>query len=509
MALYIIGIGGTGAKCLESITHVAALGLFDRQPIKTLFVDADETNGNLDRARTSLNLYSKCQEALQNDGSAIAWMQTPIQSFGMWSPFVQNEHKNLATFFNYNTLKQNNPELGDLFDVLYTKEERDAHLDVGFRGRPAIGSAVMSQIDLDDLDQEPWGTFLQQIRLDAGSGQAPKIFLCGSMFGGTGASGLPTIGRLIAKKLEKLGVRDRVKIACLFMLPYFGFLPPSGEDPKGVYARSEQFLLNTEAALRYYLTQAQPFDSVYLLGNQNLSQVQFSIGKQTQRNAPHFLELYAGLAARQFLLNSPQSGQSLTLDSKTVVLMSRNSTGRLMWTDLPESAIVKAHFANATRFAYAWLFNLSIDLQEAKQQGVAQFQKMAPWFDRFFRPSLGAINRLWSQKNEDLPDFTDPQQQNEIAMVSAWCKDYLSWLSELHDCEGETIELFLSREFRNLDRPTRIDDLSALIVQDSRDRTRQSQDRISDLKIQLLNHRSDANVGTVGLAKAFYQLCRL
>ena len=75
-------------------------------------------------------------------------------------------------------------------------------------------------------------------------------------------------------------------IGCLFVLPYFGFSPPAGKEDNKVYARSEQFLLNTEAALRYYVNQAQQFNTVYLLGNQNFAQVKFSIGKKTQRNDP-------------------------------------------------------------------------------------------------------------------------------------------------------------------------------------------------------------------------------
>ena len=281
MTFYVIGIGGTGAKCVEAIVQLAAVGLFTEQPLRILFVDADETNGNLERARISLNTYQKCYKLLLGEKQQCPWMKTPIESLDLWSPFGnQSTNKNLGSFFNYNSLKQNYQALGNLFEVLYTKEERDATLDVGFRGRPAIGSAIMSQVDGDSLEQGHWGTMLKQIQADVGGGKSAKIFLCGSIFGGTGASGLPTIGRILANKLRTLNVHERVKIGCLFVLPYFGFAPSPNEDPDGVYAQSELFLLNTEAALRYYVTQAQQtFDLVYLLGNQNFSRVKFSIAK--------------------------------------------------------------------------------------------------------------------------------------------------------------------------------------------------------------------------------------
>lgn len=505
MTLYVIGIGGTGAKCIEAIIQLASVGLFDEQPLRILFVDADETNGNLERARISLNTYQKCHQLLLGEKQQCPWMKTPIESLGLWSPFGnQSTNKNLDSFFNYNSLKQNYQALGNLFEVLYTKEERDATLDVGFRGRPAIGSAIMSQVDGDSLEQEPWGTMLNQIQADVGSGKSAQIFLCGSIFGGTGASGLPTIGRILANKLRTLHVRDRVKIGCLFVLPYFGFSPSQNENYDGVYARSELFLLNTEAALRYYVTQAQQtFDIVYLLGNQNFSQVNFSIGKNTQRNAPHFIELYAGLAARQFLLNTPS-------ERGTVVLMSRKQAGRLTWGDIPEQSEVKPKLVNATRFAYAWLANIAPELANAKKMGVDIFQKGAPWFTKFFRPRQGLMGNMFTSKGEELPDFNDLKEEEVIKVVTNWCKDFLRWMYELHQGEGDNIELFRSSAFANLEGQLKEEDLPNLVISDSRDKGKQSQDTVQQLKIRLdPKDVSLPNQGTAGLAKTLYILCRL
>ena len=75
-SLYVIGIGGTGAKCLESIIHLSSVGLFTDQPIHLLFVDADETNGNLERARGSLRIYQECHHLLVGDNYNSPWMKT-------------------------------------------------------------------------------------------------------------------------------------------------------------------------------------------------------------------------------------------------------------------------------------------------------------------------------------------------------------------------------------------------------------------------------------------------
>lgn len=505
MGLYVIGIGGTGAKCAEAIIQLSAVGLLADEPIKLLFIDADETNGNLERARSSLSTYENCARLVRANNQKYSWLKPKIESYGVWSPFKNvNANKNLAAFFDYNSLKQNNSALGNLFDVLYTKEEREAELDVGFRGRPAIGSAVIGQVDLDDLQQEPWGTFIRQIKSDASTGKTPRVFLCGSIFGGTGASGLPTIGRLIANKLKEEKV-SKAKIGCLFVLPYFGFSPPAGDGNNEVYARSEQFLLNTEAALRYYVNQAQQFNSVYLLGNQNFTQVQFSIGKKTQKNDPHFIELYAGLAARQFLLDSSEH-------SETVLLTSRKNAGRLVWSDLPESVIVKTELVNGARFAYTWLSNIAPELKNAKEQGVKKIQVDAPWFTEFYQPVLGAFGKMVAKKGQELPDFNSPQEQDAIATISNWCQDYLRWVSEIHQCDSDNIQLFQHSAWANLKGNIDGDSLSELVIGDERDRGSKNLDTVQALKQQLvhaLEQLNSSNRGTVGLAKALYITCRL
>lgn len=495
MTIYLIGIGGSGAKCIESVVHLASVGLFTQEPVKVLFVDADESNGNVERARKSLKIQTECQQILSEiDKQQCHWMQTPIKSFDLWSPFAKNSlNKELSAFFNYNNVKQSEPALANLFDVLYTDREKQENLDVGFRGRPAIGAAVMSQVDLNRLNEEPWGTFIQQIRADVNEGKQSKVLLCGSIFGGTGASGLPTLARLIANKLTESNIRERVKIGSIFILPYFGFTAPAGESENGIYAQSDKFLLNTEAALRYYVTQAQGiFDTVYLLGNENLAKVNFSIGKNTQCNQPHFIELYAGLAARHFLTETHP-------EQETIVLVSRSQSQYINWNDIPDGKNVQKILGGTTRFAYTWLAEIAPELNNAKQQGFKNYTKFAPWLSRFY-----------DLKPEQPLQFDSDQQQNAIAIINNWCKDYLRWLQEIHQCESDKIELFKASTFAQINNLQGIK-LQDLILGDNRDaKTKQHNDEPTRIK-NSLNPRNikDNNRGTVGLAQAVYQACQL
>jgi hypothetical protein len=493
MSLYIVAIGGTGARCVEAITQLAAANLFGKEKIEVVFIDPDESNGNLTRTRETIQTYQRCRNLMTEGGGEILWMQSQINSLEVWSPFQGSLNKSLGGFFNYERYQFNRPELGHLFDVLYTKAERDAELDVGFRGRPAIGSAIMSQIKLDATSQEPWRSLVQNIEMDLGVGKSPKVFLCGSIFGGTGASGFPTIGKLLDSYLKKSGKRDRVKLGGLLMLPYFQFSIPVNEDPGGIYARPEQFLLNTEAALRYYQMQSI-FDTIYLLGDQDPAQVQnFSIGKNTQKNDPHFIELFAGLAARHFTLNEK---------TEKVVLLSRREDQSITWEDIPDKAEVKRGLANTARFAYVWVANVAPELNLGKTN-IKELQKGAPWFSKFFMP------KVLFGGGKGLPDLNDELQQDAIQSINEWCISFLRWIGTIHySADGRNVQLFRASLFleRNGEVRKIVEDLPRIVagadgLEQSKDATPQS------IKEQLVTLPSN-QPGAAGLASSLYPLCK-
>ncbi|MGY0035753.1 hypothetical protein [Pedobacter sp. NJ-S-72] len=57
--LFVIAIGGTGMRCLESFTHLCGIGMFDNQEIEVLTLDTDQNNGNKGRVEELINLYNR------------------------------------------------------------------------------------------------------------------------------------------------------------------------------------------------------------------------------------------------------------------------------------------------------------------------------------------------------------------------------------------------------------------------------------------------------------------
>jgi hypothetical protein len=497
MSNYIIAIGGTGAKCVEAIAHLAATGLFGQERIQILFIDPDESNGNLRRTQDAIESYQNCRNLLGEGNLSLAWLRAPLETLEVWSPFHGTTHKSLGAFFNYEGYKFSNSTLGHLFDVLYTKGEREAELDVGFRGRPAIGAAVMSQVNLDQTNQEPWRTLIQEIELDVGQGKSPKLFLCGSIFGGTGASGFPTIGRLLSNKLQRAGLlRTKVKLGGLLMLPYFQFSIPFGQDPGDIYARPEQFLLNTEAALHYYHGQ-DIFDRVYLLGDQEPTAIKnFSIGKNTQNNEPHFVEFFAALAARNFFIEEN--------NNERVVLLSRKQDQLISWEDIPARGEVKPALVQTTRFAYLWLNNIVPELTQGNQNPRGLL-KGAPWSGSFFK--LGRTGLLGGR---GLPELSDQTEQEAIIQIRDWAIAYLQWVGLIHRSGGNARSLQLFRADVILDGNGNLrttgDDLSRLVIGfEGQELSQQLGSQF--LKEQLISVDPE-RTGVVGLAESLYPLCQ-
>ena len=71
--LFLIAIGGTGMRCLESFVHLCAAGLFDNHTIDILTLDTDQTNGNKDRVENLIDLYNRVKT---DDGTEVGGSAT-------------------------------------------------------------------------------------------------------------------------------------------------------------------------------------------------------------------------------------------------------------------------------------------------------------------------------------------------------------------------------------------------------------------------------------------------
>ncbi|MBW4698596.1 MAG: tubulin-like doman-containing protein [Aphanocapsa lilacina HA4352-LM1] len=444
MSYYIIGIGGTGAKCVEALVHLTAAVALD-QPIHVLLVDPDKANGSVGQTQQTIGKYVEASRCLRGSAAGSPFMQTqwvPAEPL-VWSPFANTQQPVLRDLFQYEFLSQQHPVAAGLMEVLYSEQEMNASLDKGFLGRPSIGAAVFAN-SVDLLGSSPWQRFFGDLICNDNDA---RIFLVGSVFGGTGAAGLPTLARLLADRLQKDGRREQFRLGGALLLPYFSF--PPGKDPAQLQAKAGEFLLRSQAALGYYQDQLKEddrsfFDSVYLLGHDSQPSVGFhSLGSTEQRNPPHFLEIYAAAAALHFFKDAAPR-QTRTY------MTARLNTKVLGWDSLPEGAALREPLANLYRFVYAYsskFFYGQLQNQFLNERGGPL--KWTTWYKAFF------------------PKGQSQQSEEDSQRIFSYRERLVAWLQTIQQPqEGMKVHLLNTDHFKVLDTdgPNRTpDDVSKVL----------------------------------------------
>lgn len=498
MSYHVISIGGSGSKSVEALTHLCAAGLMPDGDLNVLFVDPDLSNGSLQRAQVTLQHYLECKK---NNLGKTDLFKTPITIAkpDVWTPFEKNINPTLENFFHYSILKTQNEAAAHLFDILYSPDEKSVMLDEGFLGHPSIGAAVMAK-NITLSESEPWKTFRKKVELEAKSGGS-KIILMGSVFGGTGAAGIPTIARLIHKEFEKY---ENLKIGGVLLLPYFSFISAEKKlkDGKIFKLSPENFILNTQAALKYYHNQnyLDYFDFVYLMGEHTLLPVKnTSAGGNTQSNDPHFIELYASLAAVDFFRSIEAKAADEQLKERKYAMIARQELKRLSWNGLPDDNsgnTVKEKLGRLTRFAFAYLNVYYPMLEDIKKNGLSY---RAPWYVQFFERRKISIE--------------DDKVQERLDNMKAYCETFLKWLACIQQSSDELkIELVQYNAFsEQVDRNVKLlpaekfkaPDFENLISMD----TREDPNGLSRLWERMCDARvRDPNADEVG--KFFHALFR-
>jgi hypothetical protein len=189
MALYVFGIGGTGARVIKALTMLMASGVSipNTNTVVPILIDPDNSNGDLTRTLELLRLYRSLR--LHTEQDANKFFGSEICSLGDEDTVTTNEYH-----FSLNS-GPNQPfkdmiGLGTMSNasqamtrMLFSEQNLDADMEVGFKGNPNIGSVALNRFK----DSETFKAFARSFN------QGDRIVVIGSIFGGTGAAGLPLL----------------------------------------------------------------------------------------------------------------------------------------------------------------------------------------------------------------------------------------------------------------------------------------------------------------------------
>lgn len=326
MAFFVLGIGGTGMRCIESLIHLCAMGMFDNTDIHLLALDTDKNNGNFNRLKALKEAYVNTKGP--NAANRVAHKDTFFSANIKYYEFSP-DYERKSTFkdvFAYDNAKYTHPEEADLADLVLDCNVEEFNLKHGYRAQTHLGSMMMYQSIVEAAKSAlPNGLkdFVSALITATTTGTA-KVFILGSVFGGTGASSIPIIPQALthAAQIISNGTANILRNAYFgstLLTAYFSFNLPDADQlsREQVIATSDKFALNSQVAMMFYdddTTVRSIYQRFYMMGTDGLNWNPMQknsngthktlTGGGEQKNDSHYIELLAASAALDFL-NTP------------------------------------------------------------------------------------------------------------------------------------------------------------------------------------------------------------
>jgi len=290
MGNILIGIGGTGAKILEAIVHLAESGIITTN-LYPIIIDQDTMNGNVRRCKNVIDNYLFIRRIL--DVNEKQWIfRSVIKKDDTYLPLAPIQGN-----ANFNAAIQlpeiNKEEEIAVIKALFSDSQLREYLDYGYKKRAHMGSILIHKMLKNVNENIGLGNYIKNIALS----ENVSIFIFGSIFGGTGASGITTVGRFVKNLLG-----ESSKVFAVMLTPYFVINSNlSNGVNDGKLVRSDADMQLVKIALEMYKADIEKaFDKIFVLGSSkefiNDDYVtEFPVsGGIKQENPAHIFELIAG-----------------------------------------------------------------------------------------------------------------------------------------------------------------------------------------------------------------------
>lgn len=326
--IFLIGIGGTGMRCLESFVHTCAMGMYDDTEVHILALDTDSGNGNFDRLREVIDAYKKVNG---NKAKNNTFFSAALNYYEFTPGYTDDS--SFESISNYANERAHNDEthVSDLVDIFLDASVRRMNLKHGYRAQTQMGSMLMYHAIIKEAYKSYRDNTASQLRdflKTLLSADNQPVFVFGSVFGGTGASSIPIIPLAFREACKLIGGEAKDIIASnyfgsIVLTSYFRFDVNTASQSE-VVAKSENFAINSQAALMFYnsdKTVNEAYKRLYLLGrttNESRDVVHDGAkgvtGGGEQRNPADYIELIAAFAAYDFFRECSKGKDAFSKD---------------------------------------------------------------------------------------------------------------------------------------------------------------------------------------------------
>ena len=319
------------------------------------------------------------------------------------------------------------PKEQDLIDLCYTRAEQKKELEGGYYGKANIGAVTSSLLVSEKIYDELQLVHDIQDQLNKGS-ETDVVIGCSS-FGGTGASLGTNFGIYLADKYKEK--RDKVRIHCINIQPYFSFPAPSKDDEWQIkydeFYRKSAAVISAYANRKNFIKNASDkketpyiFDSFYYLGQEVLDRTSdVNAAKDKQDNRLHMVDMLSSLAIGHILTGRKGTGPQLY-----GYLYSQDGTETISWEHMPETSVFKKKMVNFARFSAYMLQVIKplLKLEEKKYRTEVLISKI-----------YGKAGSGFFGEEANVIRDTDDKIRSALGDVIEFCKKYLSYWWEIED----------------------------------------------------------------------------
>jgi hypothetical protein len=357
--MILIAVGGSGARVAQSVVALAAAGFADRLvredarlTIRLVDIDINHADG-----MELHKLVESYHEAFQ-----FLWDARCKKDRKVWRPLeIVLEDEGLFYFgtgfdggvHNYSSIESyinGYINLGDahkpLIEALYGTVDLQMQLYDGCKGHPHVGSLLW-----EHLYDEKRISFWDSLVMRAGSPDPARIMFTGSLFGGTGASGVPTLAKCLRGSLAQMQNWD---IGLTLLAPYF-YLNNAKErktQAGEVEVDFSQFSFQSKLALNYYILEdvLPRVECIQIVGSDEQSMVDRNgaavenKGDSTenpQNNPAVPAELTAAIGIMQYFTSVWDKGAFVPKETVE---------GKHDWSMFPQAGVVRGCLEQLERF---------------------------------------------------------------------------------------------------------------------------------------------------------------
>jgi hypothetical protein len=287
MRLFVFAIGGTGSKVLTQFVMMLAAGVrpldattgkpLENFSVVPIIIDPHVENAGLQEAQKLLTSYRNIRKRIYGDEQTArsGFFSVKVETL---KDVNKNQNSNVedkfyfrsdaiskSKFSDFISLKDMSTKNEEFSKLIFSEDELNTQMKEGFFGSPNIGCVALR----DFVNSQDFKNICGNFNLNGGD----RMFFIGSLFGGTGAAGLP----LLISSIRFLGNSSsntqvatepaKSPIGALMMLPYFSIQ----KDEKSSIDMADWFI-KSKSALSYYEKNLDKYiNSIYYVADQLMS----------------------------------------------------------------------------------------------------------------------------------------------------------------------------------------------------------------------------------------------